>query len=159
MHADQNGFDSVRLARSSCSVFRIPHSPDLCPSVSIRGLTAFLRVKRSRLIGPAGVSHHHQAAGLPCGIKPPAFWLSPGDAYPTGRDPWDKTSSIRLGSGGAYLTGRDTPAAQRQQPSTIPVTRSRPFSTANQSRSPTEVQPILPAQRLAYFANFTKPGE
>ena len=36
--------------------------------------------------------------------------------------PWDKTSSIRLGSGGAYPTGRDTPSAQRQKPSTIRLT-------------------------------------
>jgi hypothetical protein len=35
--------------------------------------------------------------------------------------PWDKTSSIQLGSGGAYPTGRDTPAAQRQKQRSIPV--------------------------------------
>jgi hypothetical protein len=85
-------------------------------------------VKPLRLTGPAGVSHNHQATGSPRGIKP-RIRLGSGGAYPTGRDPWGKTSSIRLGSDGAYPTGRDTPSAQRQQPSTIPLSDPFTFTT------------------------------
>jgi len=64
------------------------------------------------------------AADRPCRSQsqPPSHRLAP----------WDKTSSIRLGSGGAYPTGRDTPAAQRQKQSTIPLTRSRSCASSEQ---------------------------
>jgi len=37
--------------------------------------------------------------------KTSSLRLGSGGAYPTGLAPWDKTSSLRLGSGGAYPTG------------------------------------------------------